>query len=437
MQTSILSVLLAFGLPGANSCSAQQQGLPRVGQTPPAATQGEEPKPAVADKEEADEEEVDEPMEMNADEAEDVDEPLAEIAEIKAEKDAGQSHCQGSGSCEAQSGPQLGRVSQPTEPSRARAGSLALGGGMVNVEGEMVYVDGDDSDGNVQRVTIAPGSTVIVKCKNGEQVVLRAHGADALQNTSSSEHLPLMALPGFAYTTQSEPQKNDDRVRELEQRVRELEAQLRERDGQAAARSPLASKQRSDQAHAEAREQAAQQRAQMRELQQRMSAQAREQAAQARKQADDIRRQVEMYQEQALEQQKLWRADSQDGQPKEFSGWKTQKAPKPPKAPRLVTPAPAPAPDVAVEAAPEPPATPGMPAPEGANVYGVAPGQAAPRAHAPRTPTPPRANTGPGGEHVQELQQMLNEMRRQMDEMREQMQSLRQELERAPQREMR
>jgi predicted RNase H-like nuclease (RuvC/YqgF family) len=70
-------------------------------------------------------------------------------------------------------------------------------------------------------------------------------------------------------------------------------------------------------------------------------------------------------------------------------------------------------------------------------VYGVAPGQAAPRAHAPRTPTPPRANTGPGGEHVQELQQMLNEMRRQMDEMREQMQSLRQELERAPQREMR
>jgi len=70
-------------------------------------------------------------------------------------------------------------------------------------------------------------------------------------------------------------------------------------------------------------------------------------------------------------------------------------------------------------------------------VYGVAPGPGAPRVRAIRTPQPPRMANGMGGEHVQELQEMLNDMRRQMDEMREQMQALRQELERAPQREMR
>ena len=82
MQTSILSVLLALGLPGANSCSAQQQGLPRVGQTAPAASKGEEPTPVATE-----EVEVYEPEEMEVDDAEEADKAMAEIAEIKAEEE--------------------------------------------------------------------------------------------------------------------------------------------------------------------------------------------------------------------------------------------------------------------------------------------------------------------------------------------------------------
>jgi hypothetical protein len=434
MQTSILSVLLALGLPGANSCSAQQQGLPRVGQTPPVATQGEEPQPAVAEKEDADEpEEMDAdapeaPEIMEVDQAESLDEPMAEIAEIQAGKSACKAHCEGSGSCNTQSSPQLGGLLRSADLAKVHAESLALGG-------QVVHVDENDLDGNVQKLTIQPGSTVILKTKNGKQVLLRAQSGGALQSTGNIESTPLMALSGLGYTTQAEPQKRDDRVRELEQRVRELEAQLRERDGQAGG-EPQPFTLWGNQAQGEAREKAAEERAQARELHQRISAQMREQAAQVRQQADEIRRQAERYQKQAVEQQNLWRAQSQDSQPNEFYKWKT---PKPPKAPRAAKAAPA-APDVFVEAAPVAPGMPAEAAPEvppTPGVYNIAPAPSAPRTHAMRPPLPPRAGTGMGGEHVQELQSMLNDMRRQMDEMREQMQALRQELERAPQREMR
>src|SRR6185295_13870790 len=95
----------------------------RVGQTPPVATQGEEPQPAVAAKEDADEpEEMDAdapeaPEVMEVDQAESLDVPMAEIAEIQAEKSACKAHCEGSGSCNTQSSPQIGQLLRPGQSS--------------------------------------------------------------------------------------------------------------------------------------------------------------------------------------------------------------------------------------------------------------------------------------------------------------------------------
>ena len=439
MQTSILSVLLALGLPGANSCSAQQQPLPRVGQTPPAATQGGEEKPAAA--EEAD---ADEPKEMDADEATDSDEAMAGIAEIQAEKSASdearasagcQAKCQGAGSCNTQPMPSIGQLFKSGEPLGARAGTLALGGEVLHY---------DENDPNVQKLTIRPGSTVVIKTKNGEQVVLRAENGQALGSISTSESTPLMAVGSLGYAGQAAPQSSDERVRELEKRVRELEAQLRERDGQAA-RAPQPFELRTSQAHADAHAKAELERAQAREMRERMVAQARDQAAMARKQADEIRRQAEIYRKQALDQQNLWRSDSQDAQGNGFYVWKAPKAPKAPK-PKVAQKGP----DVYVQAEPEIPGlppvaapdapaapAPGVAAPEAPEVYSTSPTPNAPRARGWKSMSAPQAGNAFGAERAQELQSMLNEMRRQMDEMREQMQALRQELERAPQRDMR
>ncbi len=425
MQTSILTLMLAFGLPGANSCTAQQQGLPRVGQTPPVATQGEEPTPAVTESEDADE-----PAEMDADEADDApgaDAEMFEIATTDAE-DSGcpeaqskpdcQAHCEGSGSCNTGSDAMLGRLMQLGGVGHAE--NLAL-------------------DGKVQRLTIQPGSTVIIEAKNGKQVVVRSEGLAG--GLASTETLSVPTLSGL-FASQATKQGQDDRVRELEQRVRELEAQLRERDGHART-TPQPFQLWAPQGQTEAREKAAEERAQVREMHERMSAQARDYAKQARQQAQEMRKQAEQMQKQALEQSELWRAHAWDSQGKDPIKWKAIKVPRAaaaaPSDPDVFVQVPPPQPEPPVAVAPEAtPAPGGMAASEPPQAWwSSTPAPNAPRARALRTPRPARSGQSLDAEHAQEMQKMLGDMRRQMDEMREQMQALREELQRAPQRELR
>src|SRR5258706_2298000 len=319
MQTSILTLLLALGLPGANSCNAQQQGLPRVGQTPPATTQGEEPTPPVADSEDADE-----PEEMDADDADEAGAEMFEIAATDAEdspcpeaqaKSDCKAHCKGSGSSQAGDNSMLGMTLQSGELPYLYAGDLAQ-------DGQVLRLKEGDLNGKVKKLTLQPGSTVILETKNGKQVVVRTQGLGGTLGTTETLSVPTLA--GLFASGQAAKQSQDDRVRELEQRVRELEAQLRERDGQPRAGQPF---QIWPKANAEAREKAAEERAQARELRGRMSAQARDYAKQARQQAEEERKKAEEIQKQALEQADVWRARTKDSQAKDMLRWKARNAP--------------------------------------------------------------------------------------------------------------
>ena len=81
MNSSSLSFLIALGLPGSSACTAQQSGLPRLGQTPPAAEQPAQPSTAPAPlakaqtvdaDDDADEADADDEMDVDTDEPEEM-----------------------------------------------------------------------------------------------------------------------------------------------------------------------------------------------------------------------------------------------------------------------------------------------------------------------------------------------------------------------------
>ena len=81
MNSSILSFLIALGLPGSSACTAQQSGLPRLGQTPPAAEQPAQPSTAPAPlakaqtvdaDDDSDEADADDEMDVDTDEPEEM-----------------------------------------------------------------------------------------------------------------------------------------------------------------------------------------------------------------------------------------------------------------------------------------------------------------------------------------------------------------------------
>lgn len=383
MQISILTLMLALGLPGANPCNAQQQGLPPVGQTPPVATSGEQT-PVVTDSTDADE-----PEEMDADDELGEAGEMLELPEIAA-------------------GDELERL-----------------------------------DGKLQQLTIQPGSTVILETKDGKQVVLRAQGPGGIGIGQAGEGRGLMAFRGLSGLAQAAPQNQDDRVRQLEQRVRELEAQLRERDDRAAPMAPKAFSLWAPKVRAEAEAE----RAQAQELRARMGDQARNLAAQARRQAEGVRKQGALMRKQALEQAEQWRVYAQGQPGPDILRWKLEPAPEggaastpapdifvevqpgQPNTPAPPTPETAPTPG-AVEVPESPPAAwwSTTPAPDAVRMKLFKALKAPKGAGMPRAAAP---------EHLQEMQQMLNDMRGQMDEMRAQMQTLREELQNAPRRELR
>lgn len=450
MQISILSLMLAFGLPGANSCSAQQQGLPRVGQTPPAVTDQADSHPAAekpdadddADAPEAPEAREDEGgamaesaeaaaeagaamAESNADEADEAPEPMEFEFNAFGSADKAPA-CPGcEAKCEGQ-GVQRGTLGWATS-TRTPDGYVVYGqgqGGTLTLDGKVVHLNEQDLQKNGQTVTIEPGSTVILETKNGKKVVLRPQGGAEMRSFPLA--MPgMLSMKGMSGMAQAAPQSQDGRVRELEQRVRELEAALRERDGRSRnadelprtntpeAQDPFAD----DHARGKAMREAERERAH--EMRERMSQQAREMAEQARKQAADVRKQAEIYREQARAQAQQWRAYAEDWQNQ--NGWKVRIAPQAGQPPM-------PAPNVLV--APEPPD-----APE--------PAIAAPKAEPAQPPAgafrmrAPRAAQPPPPAHVQEMHAMLEEMKTQMQELREQMQALRDELQNAPKHDMR
>ena len=451
MHTSILSLMLAFGLPGANSCSAQQQGLPRVGQTPPVATSQEET-PVVADTtEESESSEADEPsdevfeMEPAAEPMEEADEAPEALEPMEMDivgfggaestppcDTKCESKCEGSSDCQPQTQGQLGSLFTTITPD-----------GRVQ-NGHVLHVKEKDLGGQGQTLTIAPGSTVILETKNGKQVTLRSQlGTTAMTAPLAMNGTGTFSFGGFAGMPQAAPQGDNQRVRELEQRVRELEAQLRERDGQRGHSSdafgwgPAAAPEahaRDEEKYAEDRARAGAERARAGEMRARMSQQSREIAQQARKQAAEMRAQADELRQQAIEQSRQWHARVEDGQNQPH--WKVLAVPRGVQPPAPDARAPVAVPDV-----------PGVPSPAIAEMKplpGMAPAPVEPppggywmRTPNPNAPRTARAARAPQAEHAQEMHAMLEEMKAQMQEMREQMQALREELQNAPKREMR
>jgi cell division septum initiation protein DivIVA len=366
MQTSILSLVLALGLPGAPSCNSQQQPLPREEQNPPAATHHDDD----ADEEDADDKDGEDADEMDAD-------AKLELAKVE-EQECTDSKAKSGDCCEGEK--QL----------------KALG---YTQGGKVVHLKEKDIDGKVQKVTIEPGSTVVLETKNGKQVVMHSQGPGTVNLIPADPDMRMYALGGLLSQGQPAPQPQDERVRELEKRVRELEAQLRERDGQGD--MPGRTARRAPERYLA---QAEAERAHAAEMREHLGAQAREFAEQARRQADEIREQAEVYRRQALEQSRKWRM---------YPG---ATAPEAPEAGEL----------------PEVP-------PAGAWWSGT-PGQTAPMAKVPKPPKAarlPKTPVAPSPAAQQELQAMLEQMRAQMDEIRAQMQDLREELQKAPQHQLR
>jgi hypothetical protein len=465
MQISILSLMLAFGLPGANSCSAQQQGLPRVGQTAPVASQNQTPDVADStdgvEDSDADDAKGDdaEPMEVEgsamaeSEEAPEAPEsPEFEIAGLGGSDFVVEgtppcdTHCESKceakceGACESKSG---GLGSSSDAFGSVQSGSTLDGRGIVystSQGGKVVHLKEKDLQGKGKTVTIEPGSTVILETKNGKQVVLRSESGSTL-HTKPLAASGLLTLNGLFANAQATPQANQgDRVRELERRVRELEAQLRERDGQSkrsndafgwGGASSSEDRDLYEEKRTEERARASAERARAGQMRAQMSQQSRQIAEQARKQAEDMRKQAAELREQALEQAHVWHMQT----PEPDGGWKVLVAPR---AGKRTPTAPA---VVAVPELPDAPspasATPARP-PEMAPMPGQPPAGAfwstTPSPSAPRIA---RAARAPQAEHAQEMHAMLEEMKAQMQEMREQMQALRDELQNAPKREMR
>ena len=261
-------MVLALGLPGAPSCNAQQQPLPRESQNPPAAA------------DDCDDEEEEDADEMDADDE-------LELAEVM-EQECSDPKSKTADSCDAQL-KQLGYLQG----------------------GKVVRLKEKDLSGKPHELTIEPGSTVILETKNGKQVVMHTPGPGSVSVTPGDPEPGIYTLGSLFKQSQPAPQAQDDRVRELEQRVRELEAQLRERDGQHEGPKGGIARRAPAQAQAEA------ERARAAEIRQHFNAQAREFAEQARRQADELRRQAEVFQKQYREQAQQWRVmqGGVDGEP--------------------------------------------------------------------------------------------------------------------------
>jgi hypothetical protein len=412
MQTPILILMLAFGVPGANSCTAQQQSLPRVGQTPAPAAETTQ-HPVVADQNDGDDDddarEADddsEGAEAMAEQSETAAQEALELDGAQAKSDC-QAKCQGQGSCQTGAAPQLGGVLAPS----ANQHSLTLGGNVVRLNEK-------DLQAGVQNLCVQPGSTVILETKNGKQVVLRTEGLGGGLTTNMTS---VPTLTGLFAQSQPTPQSQDDRVRELEKRVSELEAQLRERDNPRGQAAPRGYTLRSPQGRAEAEAE----RARASELREHLSAQARDNARQMREQAEELRVQAEQLRRHALEQAEQYRMHYQVGN--EPFVWTQPSQP----TPRVALPK-APGTPEAPEAAEAPEAPP-------TGLWGEST-PAPPRAMRFKTPKPPKPAKAPkmaAPEQAHELREMMEQMRVQMEEMRVQMKALRDELQNAPQREMR
>ncbi|MBK7643028.1 MAG: hypothetical protein IPJ19_08245 [Planctomycetes bacterium] len=404
MQTSILMMMLALGLPGANSCNTQQP-LPRVAQTAgpgqAVAKVQDAPKPAVEDS--------------------DADEDMDEIAEVDDGDD-------GDDAAEAFEMDEVPEMDEADEADASfemeeMAQDCGTGGGCCDEAKTAPAPALTLRNGTgVQTLTIEPGSTVILQTRDGKRVKLDTQHL-ALGNEQVAGMAGTQAMSSLAGLARLAPQmrssNQDNRVRELEQRVRELEAQLRERDGQNQTPSARTFLRFGQQSHELGR----QERARADELRQRMGEQARELAEHAREQAQSMREQAQVYRRQAQDQAQQWRKQIEEGA--SGGAWIF---PAPPDAPAGAAPAVPPE-------APQPGSVWSLaPLPNGAGV------PSAPRAFALRTPRTPQAAATPtpsAPEHVQEMKSLLDDMRKQMDEMREQMRELREELQNAPQREMR
>jgi len=391
MQSSILILMLALGLPGANSCNAQQQGLPRVGQAPPAPVT-EEPKPAVV--EQADAEDSDSDADADAKEDSDADEMTVEPMEIEL--------------------PDMQEIGTPEEAQS----------GCTEQKGQRITLD--NTSGHCQTLRVGPGSTVILETRNGKPLQFKTQTMSPLGAMVLRDNLaPLAAMDGrMMALAQAAPQSQsqDDRVRELEQRVRELEAQLRARDEnppRAHARSSNSLGYVGAYGGGQARAEAEAERNLVHEMQAQAHSQARQYAEQARKQAAEIRAQSEELRKHVLDQAGHWKVYAGEAR----KGRSAYIAEAPGIAAR-VPPACEPCPPCDPAEACQPVAPPD------------APGASATPAPATRM----RSSNGPAAgamPRMDDMRAMMEQMRAQMDEMREQMKSLRDELQRAPQRELR
>lgn len=378
MQTSILTLMLALGVPGANSCNAQQQGLPRVGAPPPpAVSETVQAKPAPAP-ELAEAEEV-EVGDMDVDDAPEADEMEFEESELAAPP------------CEV-----------PTPLPGAQAGTF-------------VYTLRGEAQGGGQSLTLTPGSALILDGAGGNHVKVYAHGG---------------GHAGSPFMAQSAPQNQDERVRELEARVRELEAQLRARDDQRVQRYSGLGYVGSDNA-VRSRALAEEQRARARALGDLNRKQARDYAEQARKQAAEMRQQAEVLRKQLLDESGRWRiAEIPE------HAIALPPVPCPPTAPCAPNSACAPKP----QCDPIAPCPQTEECPEVVEVPRVAIATTTPHVRVMRRGGSSGGGSGaapaPQAAHAEEMRAMMDDMRKQMDEMRQQMQALREELQNAPKREL-
>jgi len=448
MQSTFLILMLALGLPGANSCNAQQQGLPRVGQTPPAPTTGDQ-KPVIADKEDADDDDADEDADTADMDDEDMDEvaagPMAieipdidieipdmdiEIPDIDTDAfeiespeapacDDTKASCQGSGSCQKKTDGQIGSTN-----ASPHKWSVAQG---EPVPGHVLHFKSGMKPLKLKGFTVKPGSTMVLPGQDGKPLMLQTDGIQGGLTMADSNGNPF--LGSLISQAKASKQAQDDRVRELEKRVKELEAQLRARDEgapRASGRSanPLGGERRAraeaDDEEQHARVEADHARAMARDIKARVGAQSREYAEQARKQAESIRKMTEEVRKQAEKQAEQWRMKSKELARKHEAngegGWTSVPAhegfhvftPHPPEAPEAMT-------------APVPP----TPATPPARARGL---------KAPSVPVAPQMAETPRSD---EMRAAMEQMRAQMEEMREQMKALREELQNAPHRELR
>lgn len=352
MNSSILSFLIALGLPGTSACNAQQGGLPRVGQAPPVAelpvtthagsiSDADEESDEDMDDVDVDDVDMDEQDLQESEAATELDEAELEQQLAVQEQQAaqqeralsslfGDEHARALAHADGQG---LARVAPQVESrceARCQSSAPACGQGScetrVEVSGPLgsthaLSVGPDGSvvlDGRTLELrTARPGSTIEFDTKDGQHIIVRSQsqsGNKAEGGLLEPGRYQLGSLPmlhsALAAKSQS-GQTSEARVRELEARVRELEARLAERDGgrsapQARAFSPttpqggwLAPEQRQELETRAARS-GNWARAYSDDARKAVE-QARKAGEQARKAGEQARKQAEVYRKQALD----------------------------------------------------------------------------------------------------------------------------------------